>query len=145
MWSYFYVIFLYIHFVNGLSVNRISSTISKKEERALDCEHGTLLVPEVCIPEGYLKGEVPKIPTVVNARIEINNIREVNDKKMIITLDIYLELIWVDNRIKTSLSTNDVSVLSYNLINNIWKPDLWIKNIFDFKYSANLTSLLKKV
>ena len=133
MLCYFYVIFVCINFGKSVNITGIPSSIYNKEDMELDCENGTLLSTTVCIPGGYLKGEVPEIPTVVNTRIEINNIREVNDKKMRITLDFYQELLWIDNRIRTSLSADAASVLNNNLINNIWKPDLWIKNLFDFK------------
>ena len=138
MWSYFYIVFAYINFEKSVNVNSISSSNYIKEKRALDCINGTLLSTAVCIPEGYIKGEVPEMPTVVNSRIEINNIREVNDKKMYITLDYYQELLWVDNRIITSFTTNTISVLNNILINSIWKPDLWIKNLFDFKLHSIL-------
>ena len=101
--------------------------------RNLNCKKGTLLSKRVCLPYGYLQGEVPKEPTVVTTNIEINNIREVNDKMMRLTLDYYQDLVWVDNRIKTSLLANEVSVLNNKMINYLWKPDLWIKNLFDFK------------
>ena len=107
--------------------------ISIESERFLNCENGTLLSQSVCLPKGYLDGEVPEKPTVVTTRIEINNIREVNDKKMRITLDFYQELLWVDNRIKTNLLADEVAVLNSKMINRLWKPDLWIKNLFDFK------------
>ena len=104
-----------------------------REPNLLDCENGTLLSQNICIPSSYLEGEVPEKPTVVTTRVEINNIREVNDKKMRITLDFYQELLWVDNRIKTNLQADEVSVLNSKMINKLWKPDLWIKNLFDFK------------
>jgi hypothetical protein len=87
----------------------------------------------VCIPYGYKKGEVPKKPTDVITRFEINNIREINDKKMRITIDFYQELVWRDRRIKTQLLNDEVLVLNNEIIKFIWKPDLWIKNLFDFK------------
>ena len=102
-------------------------------ENLLDCNNGILLSQNICLPSGYLEGEVPEKPTIVTTRIEINNIREVNDKKMRITLDFYQELLWVDNRIRTNLQADEVSVLNSKMINRLWKPDLWIKNLFDFK------------
>ena len=138
MWTYFYIIFMYINFSKSVIVTSIPSQTSKNEERKLDCENGILLSTSVCIPEGYLKEEVPEIPTVVNTRIEINNIREVNDKNMRITLDFYQELLWADTRIRTKFATNEASVLNNNAINNIWKPDLWIKNLADFKLHSVL-------
>ena len=138
MWSYLYLVLVCINLGNSSSVNSIKSSNSKNKKGRLDCENGTLLSASVCIPEGYIKGDVPKTPTIVNTKIEINNIREVNDKKMRITLDFYQELIWVDNRIRTGFSSNSVAVLNNNLINSIWKPDLWIKNLFDFKLHSVL-------
>ena len=109
MWSHLYLVCVYINFVKCLSANNsIPSPIHRNEEKELDCENGKLLSKSVCIPNGYLEGEVPERPTVVSTKIEINNIREVNDKKMRITLDFYQELIWVDNRIRTQLIANIV-------------------------------------
>ena len=133
MWTFAYMIILTINFKKGVSSNSIPSPMNIKEDSELYCKSGTLLSTSVCIPNGYLKGEVPEKPTKVNAKIEINNIREVDDKKMRITLDFYQELTWMDNRIITRFLTNPFSVLNNNLIDYIWKPDLWIKNLFDFK------------
>ena len=52
---------------------------------------------------------------------------------MLITLEIYQESLWIDNRIKTSLSNNEIIFLNNNLINKIWKPDLWIRNLLSFR------------
>ena len=46
-----------------------------KERNLLNCENGTLLSQNICIPSSYLEGEVPEKPTVVTTRVEINNIR----------------------------------------------------------------------
>ena len=120
----------------GIVINcETSASLLKRpiDESKLNCKNGMLLSSSVCISEGYIKGEAPIKPTEVNTKIEINNIREVNDKGMRVTLDFYQELRWKDNRLKTTLSPNASLVLSNNLINSIWKPDLWIKNLFDFK------------
>jgi len=134
MWEYIYSIFLCINFVSiecGINDNSAKPVIHNTE---VDCKNGKRLSSLVCIPEGYLEGEVPELPTTVTARIEINNILEVNDKKMRITLDFYQELLWIDNRINImSPNKKSISVLNNNLIDYIWKPDLWIKNLFEFK------------
>ena len=86
-------------------------------ESKIQCQHGILLSVKACVPEGYPKGEVPKKPTDVVTRFEINNIREINDKEMRITVDYYQELIWTDDRIKTKLSKeDDILVLNNHLI-----------------------------
>ena len=104
-----------------------------EETKSIDCEGGTHLADSICIPRNYMKGQVPSIPTVVASRLEISAIRNVDDKKMLITLEIYLESLWIDNRLETSLSDNEFVVLNNNLINMIWKPDLWIRNLFSFR------------
>jgi hypothetical protein len=106
---------------------------TKKEElNNFTCRKGILLSKYVCVPKGYLKGEAPKPNTVVHSRIEINNIRDIDDKKMRISLEYYHDMRWIDNRIKTKFpSLTNVSVLNNNLISIIWKPDLWIKNLYE--------------
>ena len=137
MWILAY--FLYVNFGIYLALNANNTMPFQKNNNIdLDCKKGTLLSSSVCVPYGYLKGEVPKKPTVVRTKIEINNIREIDDRRMRLTLDFYQELKWIDNRILTRLPINGTSVLNNNLINHIWKPDLWIKNIFDFKLHSVL-------
>ena len=123
-------------FINCMACNTniiLSSTNSTHINEEWHCNNGTLLSSSICIPYGYLKGEVPEKPTIVKTRIEINNILEVSDKKMRMILDFYQELFWIDNRIKTNIPNNDSIVLNNELIRSIWKPDLWIKNLFNFK------------
>ena len=140
MGLFLFLICLRIIFAKNVNVTGISSLNHEEDFKQLDCERGTLLSSSVCVPEGYLKGEAPGPNTDVNTKIEINNIREVNDKKMRITLDYYQELLWIDNRIMTSFFSSDkhVSVLNNNLIGNIWKPDLWILNLYDFELHSVL-------
>ena len=129
---------LFLFYLKSLSVKGDPPAMQNIKKDKFECEGGTLLSVSVCVPKGYLKGEVPKEPTIVNTKIEINNIREINDKRMRITLDYYQELKWTDNRIITSFSGRNSVVLNNNLINDIWKPDLWIKNLFDFKLHSVL-------
>ena len=107
-----------------------ASEMQNVKTNRLKCEGGMLLTSSVCLPNGYLKGEAPESPTIIDTKMEINNIREINDKKMTITLDYYQELKWTDNRI---IASSSVAVLNTNLIDHVWKPDLWIKNICNFK------------
>ena len=137
-WNTYIILLCFLYFGDCVSLDKIPTTIHMDEERELECEGGTFLSKSICIPKHYLNGEVPAIPTLVNSRIEINNIREVNSKDMRITLEIYQESLWIDNRIRTSLSPNEVTVLNNNLIKLLWKPDLWIKNLFRFKLHSIL-------
>ena len=135
-------IIMLLRITEGNNINSLSSTNVTHKPSEVGCEGGTLLSTYVCIPQGYLVGEVPELPTIVNTRIEINNILEVNDKKMRITLDFYQELLWVDDRIKTffpSEHPNKMSVLNNNLIDYIWKPDLWIRFFLWIRSDSNLS------
>ena len=117
---------------------KLQSTPRTNKKGEIKCEHGTLLSKSICIPKAYRKGEVPEIPTVVNFRLEIKTIRSVDDKQMRVTLEIYQESLWIDDRVLTSLRANEIAVLNNNMIDSLWKPDLWIKNLFDFKIHSIL-------
>ena len=120
------------HFVKVQTINGVSEMMI---DANLDCDGGKLLTRSVCIPKGYRKGEVPHRPTLVRTKIEINHIRDIDDKKMRITLDFYQALYWVDNRIKTNYTdkSNAFEVLNTDLVEHIWKPDLWIRNLYYFE------------
>ena len=101
------------------------------------CYGGTFLSNSVCLPKGYNRGQVPKIPTIINMIFEINNIREIDNKKMTVAFEFYLELTLTDNRILTNFSKEEIQMsgapLSSNRLPYIWTPDLWIQNLVDFK------------
>ena len=130
---FYMILILYANFGNGAETSSFSSFGTKNESTIIDCEHGIFLADSVCLPKIYLKGQVPKVPTRVVSRLEISSIREINDKNMIISLEIYQETLWVDDRMKSSLTENEVVVLNNNMISLIWKPDLWIQNLLNFR------------
>ena len=133
------LLILYIGVNNVVSGNKNSSVSgSIKRKSPIECEGGTLLSKSICIPKHYHKGEVPETPTLIDCRIEVNNIREVNDKRMRVTLEIYQESLWIDNRINSALSLNEFAVLNNNMIDLLWKPDLWIENLHSFKLHSIL-------
>ena len=103
------------------------------------CRNGTILGEAACLPSNYLKEDAPERPTVIKTKMEIDNIREINDKEMKIMFELYLELIWADDRI-IPLSTDKPVPLNNKIINKIWKPDLWIKNLYNFKIHTLLES-----
>ena len=70
---------VFVLFTESLNVKGHPPTTQNIVNSKVECEGGTLLSSSVCVPIGYRKGEVPKAPTMVNTRIEINNIREIND------------------------------------------------------------------
>ena len=100
--SLFYLWLLVVH------QYRIQQVSSKNMEDKyiipdLHCESGTVLAAEICIPYGYRKEQAPANPTLVRTKFEIDNIVDVNDKQMMLTIEFYMELTWTDHRIKNSL------------------------------------------
>ena len=102
-----------------------------------NCNGGKSLATSVCLPKGYNLGEVPTIPIEVLTIFEINNIREINDKKMTVTFEFYQEMTWIDNRIQTNLSEDLMKLggmpLTSNQLKHIWTPGLWVQSLFDFE------------
>ena len=125
-------------------VDVTTNAVTHEEERYVACPGGMLLSSSVCLPKGYRKGELPKIPLEVNAAIEVNNIREIDDKKMTVSLEFHPQLVWADNRIITNLSEQEIrsgKVLNNNNLENIWKPDLLIENLSYFKIHSVLEDM----
>ena len=136
---YFLYVLLSISFAQNATLANLSAHNGVNNINTLNCRKGNLLSTFVCLPKGYLKGEAPAPKTKVHSFIEINNIREVNDKEMRITLDFYLDMRWIDDRLKTKFpSGTTVSVLNNHLVSNVWKPDLWIKNLYAFEIHSVL-------
>ena len=103
----------------------------------MDCKGGHPLATSVCLPRGYNLGEVPTIPITVMTTFEINNIREINDKKMTTTFEFYQEMSWIDDRILTNFSEDLLKLggmpLTSNQLKHIWTPGLWVQSLFDFE------------
>ena len=113
----------------------------KEIEPFIGCRGGVLLSSSICLPFGYRKGELPKIPLEINTAIDVNNIREIDDKKMTVTLEFHHQLVWADNRIITNFTDEEKrngKVLNNINLENIWKPDLLIENLCAFKLHSFL-------
>ena len=113
-------------------------------ENYVDCPGGILLLSSVCLPKGYRKGEPPTVPIEINTAIEVNNIREIDDKKMTVSLEFHPQLVWADNRILTNFTEDETKsgkVLNNINLQNIWKPDLLIENLCYFKLHSVLEDM----
>ena len=102
-----------------------------------ECNRGKSLSSSVCLSPDYNLGEVPTIPSMIHTIFEINNIREIDDKKMTVTFEFYQQLTWIDDRILLNLSAEETKLggvpLTSNQLQHIWTPGLWIQSLFDFK------------
>ena len=114
------------------------------EENYVGCSGGILLSSTVCLPKGYRKGELPKMPVEINTAIEVNNIREIDDKKMTVSVEFHPSLVWADNRIVTNFTEEEKKtgkVLNNINLEKIWKPDLLIENLCAFKLHSVLEDM----
>ena len=110
-------------------------------ERFVECPGGVLLSSSICIPYGYRKGELPKIPLEIHAAIEVENIREIDDKKMTVSLEFHPQFVWSDDRIVTNFTDYEKKkgkVMNNINIEKLWKPDLLIENLCEFKLHSVL-------
>ena len=103
---------------------------------------GILLEKGACIERTYQQSSVPETGiTKVYSTIIEQRVREVDGQKKQVTIDFTLALQWMDPGIKTNFSEeneqNGGIKLSIEHLNVIWKPDLYIYNISDYKSYAD--------
>ena len=145
-------------------------------------EYGTQLQLGVCIGKSYEKGIACKstgtventtkdevensrggkcwdtggctLPyTLVYTQINHQMIREINDMKRTVTLDMSITLFWMDNRITTyrpALISVEQAKLGFGLpldqAKHIWIPDLYIYNLADYQsFKSSLAFVSLKV
>ena len=129
-------------------VKAIDGSITEKvgdgRNYEIDCPGGFRLSSTICLPLGYRRGELPQTPTEINTAIAINNIREIDDKKMTVSLEFHPQLVWEDKRIVTNFTTEERmkgKVLNSIYLEKVWKPDLFIENLSSFKLHSVLDDI----
>ena len=63
-----------------------------------DC---AIITEGFCLPKGYIKYQRPNSsePTNVRVKFTVEQLTSVNDDKFTVSLDIFLSLYWIDNRL----------------------------------------------
>ena len=111
---------------------------------------GILLEKGAWTIPNYRPNVVPeKGETKVFSHISHQRIRNINDREQTVTIEFSLTMQWLDPRIKTNFSEDDVKnsgiALDLNRVNrHIWQPDLYIHNLSNYKIfsgSKQTTSL----
>ena len=141
--SFFFIIGFYGNTFAQVTLETTSDTDTNSKDN-VNCPGGRLLSSSICLPNGYRKGELPKIPLEINTAIQVNNIRNVDDKKMTVSLEFHPQFIWADSRIVTNFTEKELksgSVLNNNNLELIWKPDLLIENLCKFELHSVLEDL----
>ena len=107
-----------------------------------------LLEKGACIPYHYRPDVIPdKGTTIIMTTILEENIREVDNKRKFIAVDLKLKLQWIDERIKTNFSEEDKKNGGIGLdliyqINKIWKPLMYFHNITDWNSHQDSYNIL---
>jgi hypothetical protein len=99
---------------------------AKKYE--IHCPGGFRLSSSICLPLGYRNGELPQTPTEINTAIAINNIREIDDKKMTVSIEFHPQLVWADKRIVTNFT--DEERTKGKVLNSIYLQKVWKYMLF---------------
>ena len=108
---------------------------------------GQLLATGVCVRDDYQKHFPPEDGTTkVYSTIAKHEVRQVDAKKMTLSLDFILTMQWLDSRIYTNLpnekSKGGGITLGPTAIEQIWSPDLRILNRQSFKAKDEWASLI---
>ena len=112
-----------------------------------ECD-GKLLTEDICLPKSYHKATIPSKPMLVNMSLVIpnkNGIRNVDDDKMTITIDLHIMLYWIDNRILTNFTEDQKREgripFGVKQVEHIWTPDLYVYNTSNFKVLSAMDPL----
>ena len=105
--------------------------------KEMSCER--ILEDGVCLAENYQKDKVPeKGKTEIRTTFVDQKVRSLDSKRNSIEIDFKIALRWQDFGIKTNFSDNDIrnGGIGLDLKSDfweIWKPDLYIYNLKDYK------------
>ena len=105
----------------------------------------------ICVPPDYAKFELPpNSPSTISIGIDIKDIPKVSDKDFSVTLNAYFIVKWRDSRVIVTdnfnnSSTHDVSqpltALNLAILQDLWMPDVEIRNLQSFKTHTILSKL----
>ena len=134
----------------GSARGGLYSTQEEKELlRQAGCtEFDELLEAGACIPYHYRPQAIPnKGSTKIYTTIIQESVREVDNKREVMIVDLKLQMQWIDDRIKTNFSEDDKKNGGIGLdllyqINKIWRPLMYFHNITDWKSHEDSYNIL---
>ncbi|XP_066908101.1 glycine receptor subunit alpha-4 isoform X2 [Halyomorpha halys] len=81
----------------------------------------------------YDKYKPPDSLTYVNVSLFIHRVSAVDESKEEISLEVFLQVYWIDNRINVTSMESDHIELNWDKDQKIWVPDLYIRQLRDMK------------
>ena len=133
------LIFLTTYIPTSNCTNNHTLSVNYGEDVLL-CKNGRKLTRSLCLQNNYQATDTPNPDDrfiTVYTDIIIKGIREVNDKKRIMVIDVKIVFIWHDSRIvheATEKEKEDGEIkLGRRQIEEIWKPEIYIYNLSKFE------------
>ncbi|KAG5678047.1 hypothetical protein PVAND_007753 [Polypedilum vanderplanki] len=85
--------------------------------------------------ENYDKNNRPSDLTNVSISLYINRISAVDENKEEISFDVFLQVVWMDSRLKPNTDVGEKGYIELTLEqrNQIWTPDLYIRQLREMK------------
>lgn len=123
-------------------------SIYGEESISLKCDDKTTFMTDqpFCLTQDYNKAILPMTNATMDITIVIRleDIIEVNDPDKTVTLKMYLAIIWNEPRLKLNLNSSawkhdqqmdhtNVSYSDIKWLDHVWKPDLDMINVEDFR------------
>ena len=135
--------------IGSVRAGLYSTNEEKELLRQAGCtEYDELLEAGACIPYHYRPQAIPdKGTTKIYTTIIQENVREVDNKREVMIVDLKLQMQWIDSRIKTNFSEEDKKNGGIGLdllyqISKIWKPLMYFHNITDWKSHEDSYNIL---
>ena len=84
-----------------------------------------------CLPKNYSGLEIPNRRTKVFFQLPMIPVvlREVNDVKRKLTLDMMFNMVWHDPKLLVSPKEHRFSTIPQAIVNLLWKPKIWVSNL----------------
>jgi hypothetical protein len=105
-------------------------------ETNFNCTHGTLLSKRLCLPSNYDQTNPFMNMMVVTTYFGFATFREVDDRKMTITFDVLINLMWRDDRITKSFSEG-IESIKIDYKHRIWMPGVYIEHLKSYRQRSS--------
>ena len=107
--------------------------VPREDMKSFVCSKG------FCISKNYSKYDLPEAKTTVKLGIDVIDIPKIDDNDFTVTLVAFFNLLWTDSRLTIDEKTNFGSLLNEwlpqndNFIQELWRPDLFIRHLKEFR------------
>lgn len=71
-------------------------------------ENGTLVTDTICKPESYVDSDMPREPLTITVTFVFGGVKDVDEKSLLMTLNLWMNLNWKDPRLVTKYK-NDIN------------------------------------